>query len=484
MKRPPRARNCSRGTAVLFTAPLRALPGMECRVRPDPYRLGARALVGLFLLTLASGPGQPLAAQMPEFLPSPGLDGDLVDRVVAIVGDSAVFLSQVQEQVLRLRASGMPMPEDPEDQRELEREVLDEIVNQMLILNAAAQDTLLTVPDGRLDQETEQAWQDAVQRFGSEATMLRALESEGLTIAEYRGELREEIRKGLLSERFVQTELSEARIIPVEETEMRAFFERERDALGNRPATITFDQVLLAPEPSDSVKAEASQRASELLSLLEEGEDFGDLARRFSDDPGSAQRGGELGWIRRGMMVQEFEDAAFGLFREEISDVVDSQFGSHILQVQRVRGPERMVRHILIATQPTSADIDAARRRAQEIRAEVEGGAPLSDFYEEGEDIGIPQPMTLTRDRLGQLPSGLAQALDRAQAGDVLGPIEVQGQPGQPAYSVVRVEEIREAGTLTYEDVRDQIRGVLQDEQLQQELLNRLRTQIYVDVRW
>ncbi len=453
-------------------------------MRRDPRQFGVRALVGLSLFALASSPGKPLAAQTPEFLPSPGLDSNLVDRVVATVGDSAVFLSQVQEQILRLRASGMPVPEDPEEQRELEREVLDEVVNQMLILNAAAQDTLMTVPEGRLDQETEQAWQDALRRFGSEETMIQALESEGLTIAEYRSSLREEIRKGLLSERFVQTELSEARIVPVEEAEMRAFFERERESLGERPATITFDQVLLSPVPSDPVKARARARATELLALLEEGEDFGELARRFSNDPGSAQRGGELGWIRRGMMVPEFEDAAFGLFREETSDVVDSQFGSHILQVQRIRGPERMVRHILIATEPTPGDIETARERALEIHAAVAGGVALSRFYDEGEEIGLPHPMTLPRDRLGQLPSGLAQALDRAGEGEVLGPIEVEAQPDRPAYSVVRVEEVREAGVLTYEDVRDQIRGVLQDERLQEELLNRLRTQIHVDVRW
>ena len=158
--------------------------------------------------------------------------------------------------------------------------------------------------------------------------------------------------------------------------------------------------------------------------------------------------------------------------------MVDSQFGSHILQVQRIRGPERMVRHILIATEPTPDDIETARERALEIHAAVSGGAALSEFYDEGEEIGLPHPMTLPRDRLGQLPSGLAQALDRAGEGEVLGPIEVEAQPGQPAYSVVRVEEVREAGVLTYEDVRDQIRGVLQTSGSRRELLNRLRTQI------
>ena len=444
-----------------------------------------RALLALLLFCPIVNSAQGLSAQTTESATSGvGIDGDLVDRVVAIVGDSAVFLSQVTEQILRLQASGMPLPEDPDEMRNLEREVLDEVVNQMLVLTAASQDTLLTVPEGRLDQDAEQAWQDALQRFGSETAMLQALESEGLTIAEYRGSLREEIRKGLLSERFIQTQRGESRIVPIEERELREFFELQRERLAERPATVTFDQVLIVPEPSDSVKTTARTSASEVLSLLDEGGDFAELARRFSDDPGSAQRGGELGWVRRGLMVEEFEDAAFQLGREEISEVVDTQFGSHVIQVQRIRGAERMVRHILISTTPTQADVERARQRATEISNEATSGTSLSEFYEESEEIGLTHPMTLSRDRLGQLPSGLAQAIQSSEEGDVFGPIEVEPQPGLPAFSVGYVQEVREAGLLTYEDVRDQIRNVLQTERFQEQLLEQLRSQTFVEVRW
>ena len=97
----------------------------------------------------------------------------------------------------------MPIPDDPSEVNALERDLLDELVNQMLVLTAAVQDTLLTVSDARVDQEAEQAWEDAVSRFGSEATVAQGLEREGLTIAQYRMSQREEIRKGILMESYI-----------------------------------------------------------------------------------------------------------------------------------------------------------------------------------------------------------------------------------------------------------------------------------------
>ncbi len=456
---------------------------VEARMPAQPRGVAHTLLASLLVLAVLATPAAS-GAQTAGLQDAGSNEDELVDRVVAIVGDSAVFYSQVQEQLLRLRASGMPLPEDPAEVQELESEVLDEIVTQTLILNAAGADTLLTVPAARLDQEAERAWQDVVARFGTEAATARALEAEGMSIAQYRANQREEIRKGLLIETFVQAQRRESRLAPIEEAEIREFFDRERDNLGERPATLTFDQVVLAPQPSDSVKAASRERAYEILNQIENDEDFADLARRFSDDPGSAQRGGELGWVRRGVMVEEFEDAAFSLGRGGVSDVVDTQFGAHIIQVERIRGAERMVRHILVAAEPTPSDVEVARERATEIREAVASGAPLSDYYDEAQDTGLPRPMTLPMDQLGQLPSGLAQALTAAEEGAVLGPIEVAQQPNRPTYAVVEVLELREAGQLTYEDVRNQIRGILQDERFQDQLIERLRAQTYVDVRW
>jgi peptidyl-prolyl cis-trans isomerase SurA len=421
----------------------------------------------------------PLGAQEPVVTA-----GSLVDRVVAVVGDSAIFYSQVREDVRRNEASGVPIPTDTEALRAFEREILDDLVARNLILQAAANDTLVAIPDDRLEVAFQDAWADEIRRFGTEDELRRVLANDGLTITQHRANRREEVRNQLLFQRYFQVQRQQVRVPPVEEGEIRAFFERESAALGSRPATISFRQVVLLPQPSDEAREEARAEAERLLNLLREGEDFADLARRFSNDPGSGQRGGELGWIRQGETVPEFEDALFRLGRGQLSEVVETAFGAHIIRLERIRGPERLAHHILIAALPGPADVQRARDRSMEIRGLVQDGAPLSDFADEGEQTEVPNQLTLTLEQLGQLPGAYGPALRTAVAGDVLGPIEFTSYQGTAAFGVVVVDEIREAGAFTYEDVRDQIREILQNERFEQRLLDRLMAQSHVEIRW
>jgi len=426
----------------------------------------------------------PVLAQAPEVQPAAG--AELVDRVVAVVGDSALFYSQVQDETRRRRAQGLPVPPEGDSaaMREFELAVLGDLVNQSLLLVGAQRDTTVAVPQARVDQAFDGAWAERVQQFGSEAELSRALAVDGLTLAQYRTILRQELERELMLQTYIQAQRESTRVPPVEEAAMQAFFERERGALGQRPPTLTFEHVVFAPQPSDSVRAASRAEAEEVVALLDQGEDFGDLARRFSDDPGSGPQGGELGWVRRGVFVTEFEDVAFQLRREAISGIVETQFGAHIIQVQRINGPERLVRHILIAAAPTPADVARARDRAIAVGDSVAAGtAALSSYADEGEPTGLPNPTTLSRDQLGQLPQAFAQALSTAAQGDVLAPLEIQPRPGESTFAVLHVTEVREAGEMTYEDVREQIRSILQDREFELRLLERLRAETFVEIR-
>ena len=452
--------------------------------------MGRRIFLGAVLALLALGPRTAGAQSLPGGPASLAGDPDEpVDRVVAVVGDSAIFLSEIEEEILRRQAGGVQVPErqDSVAFQAFERSVLTDLVDQTLVLNAAAKDTTVSVPQARVDETFDRGWQDLVDNFGSEAELRRAIEQEGLTYNQFRASRREEVEKTLLLQMYVQSQRQGARIVPVEESRVRAYYEAQLDTLGSlgqRPETVTFEMVVIAPHAADSVRAATVAEAERVRSMLDEGQDFAELARRFSDDPGSAPAGGELGWIRKGMgFAQEFEDAAFRLGRGQTSDVVETQFGAHIIQVERINGAERLVRHILIAANPAPPDVETARQRAIAIRDEVLAGTPLSDFADEGEDTGIPSPATVSRDQLGQLPTALAQVLATARTGDVLGPVELQPRPDESAFAVIQVQEIREAGELTYDDVHDQIRTILQDRQFQDELLDRLRAETYVDIR-
>jgi hypothetical protein len=281
----------------------------------------------------------------------------------------------------------------------------------------------------------------------------------------------------------MQLQQQQSRTSPIDEAAVRAYYDANRAALQVRPATITFKHVLLTPVASDSAKAAARTEAVRILGLLREGEDFAELARRFSAD-GSAQQGGELGWIRSGETVPEFDAVAFALTRGQTSGVVETQYGAHIIRVERIASGERLVRHILIAAAPVEADIAGTRLRAQAIRDSISEGAPIERFMTNNAEVGLPEEVTLRLDQLDQLPATYAQSLRGARAGDVLGPLTFVAGLNQTVVAVARVSEIRQEGEFTYEDVRDQIRARLQEERFVNRVHERLASQTHVEVRW
>jgi parvulin-like peptidyl-prolyl isomerase len=241
--------------------------------------------------------------------------------------------------------------------------------------------------------------------------------------------------------------------------------------------------VVLLPEPSDSAKGAARVEAERLLGLLRDGEDFADIARRYSDDAGTAQRGGEIGWVRQGERIPELEDAIFRLTRGGVSNIVETVYGAHIIRVDRVRGPERHVYHILVAAEISESDLAQARVRAGEIRDSVAAGASVLSFAGRGEEVGIPDEIELPISDLATLPPPYTLPLSNASEGDVVGPLEFSWQ-GQTVMVVAEVTSMREAGAYTFEELRDQVREILTQERFQDRLVERLRAETHVEIRW
>jgi peptidyl-prolyl cis-trans isomerase SurA len=166
---------------------------------------------------------------------------------------------------------------------------------------------------------------------------------------------------------------------PTEE-EMHAFYERTKAQQPQRPATLTFRQIVIRSDPDTAALRVAFRLADSIKVALRDGADFDLTARQFSDDPGSGERGGDLGWVRRGMLVTEFEAVAFRLRPGVISEPVRSVFGFHIIRVDRRQPGEVMVRHILIAPTITEADRARARARADSVLQALRDGAPVDSL--------------------------------------------------------------------------------------------------------
>lgn len=409
-------------------------------------------------------------------------DSDVVDRVVAMVGDSAVLSSQIQEEIQRMAFQGQELPQDRAGQERLFRQLLDRWVERLLILQAAAGDTLLAVDEDRVDEVVSQEIQRRTQAFEGRQALQEALAQEGLTLASYREILANDVRQEQLQQMFMQRRLQNAPQVMVTEEELRQAFEDARGTLGERPRTLTFQQVVIRPASSDSALTATRERAQAIVDSLRAGADFAEMAQRYSEDPGSAANGGELGWFRRGQMVRSFEDAAFGLRDGQISDPVQTEFGFHIITVERSRPGERRGRHILLVPEVADGDKERAREVALEVKAQAEAGADMETLYQEYSDLEAPDSLTVTYEQLAELPPGYDEALRDASEGEVVGPVEYDAGGGQSRFAVAKIGAIRAAGSYTFEDLRDQLeQQIIRRKQLES-VLEKLREQTYVDI--
>lgn len=410
-------------------------------------------------------------------------DLDVVDRLVATVGDSAIVQTQVQEEIQRMQLGGAPVPEPgTADYDVLFERILNRFIDRLLVLQAAARDSLLQVSDEAINERVTEQITQLTTQFGGQLQLQEALAAEALTLTEYREILSNEQRVRQIEQLFYQSRLRDAQPVNVSEEDLLERFQEARDELDQRPRLMTIRQVVVQPVATEAAVDTARTLAEDLLARIRTGEDFSELAIEYSGDPGSAALGGDLGWFRRGRMVREFEETAFNLLDGQISDVVETDFGFHIIKVERMRPGERNARHILIMPKKTDEDRTIARETAMSVRQQAESGTPMIELYEEFSDQAAPDSITLAFEQLDELPSAYG-ILSTANQGDLVGPLEYQLPNGETRLAVVSVTEVREAGAYTFEDIKAQLAAQLQQERQMERIMQELRARTHIDIR-
>lgn len=406
----------------------------------------------------------------------------LVEGVVAIVGDSVILWTELQEFVFELQATGYPVPEETEEFRSFLAEALDQKVNEALLSIHARREGVV-VSQGEIDDQVEDRLADIRRRFPSELEFQNALVAQGTTLPEFRIRMTDRVRVVLTTQRYLQQKVGQMQPLPVSEAEIRERFEQQRSALGPRPATVSLQQVVVATRPSEEARLEADELAARVLSRARTGEDFARLAREFSEDPGSQDRGGDLGWVRPGQLLPEFEETLFAMRAGEISDLVETAAGTHIIKLERIRGPERLARHILIRPELTDADAEVARQTAETAAAALRDGADpdsLIALYGDPTEQAV-----LTRFPRDRMPPTYAEALAQAVEGEVIGPflVESPGTVGRGKWVTALVTELNPSGEYTLDDVRETFRMQIQQERMLQKVVADLREVTYVETR-
>jgi peptidyl-prolyl cis-trans isomerase SurA len=425
------------------------------------------------LLTFLAAPAL-VAQQAP---PAPG--EELWDGVVAVVGDTVLLRSDVLLAVEQLRAGGEPVPTEPEAYEAFFAEVVQDGITQLMLVQGARA-AGIAVAQEEVDQAVDQQVQRVRASFPTQEAFEAALAEAGRTVPQYREEIARQFADQTLVQRFVRRRTDRMPRPAVSDAEVRAFFEAQRATLPPRPATVSFQQVLVNAEPSPEARATARRRAEQVLEELRGGADFEVLARRHSMD-GTRERGGDLGWFRQGQMVRPFEAVAFALRPGQPSGIVETEFGYHIIRIDRIRGPERQGRHILIRAEVTQFDIERARQRADSVARAVREGASMQQLAVQ---YGTPaEHRTARQVSLDRLPPQYGTVLGTAQPGDVVGPVQVEVSAAGPSFAVMRMTERQAAGEARLEDVEEQVRERLQEQKLMEMLIEDLRRETYVAVR-
>ena len=363
-----------------------------------------------------------------------------IDKIIAKIGNEIILYSEWQEQIQFVKSRQNQALSNTN-----ECSVLENLIIQKYLVNRAKVDSV-EIKDEEVEQQLNARVEQILAYFNNDYEKFR--EYYGQTVAETRERFREDLKNQLMTDRLQNKIIGEVRITP-EET--KAFFNKiPKDSIPYLNAEVEISEIVCMPKLNEAQKQTARERLQKILQRIREGEDFAKIAAVQSDDPGSAKNGGNLGWTKRGSLVPEFEAVAFSLEKDSISDIVESEYGFHIIQLLERRGNSILCRHILVKPKFESSDYNQAEQYLDSIRNIIlrdslsfETAVRLySDKKSESFNNGglVLNPKTGTSDfETGDLDPDVFFAIDRLKTGEISKPFSSLQVDGSKVYKIVRL---------------------------------------------
>ncbi|HWP83348.1 MAG TPA: peptidylprolyl isomerase [Bacteroidota bacterium] len=399
-----------------------------------------------------------------------------IDRIVAVVDKEIITESEVQERINFVAMQNRVDPNTPG----LRKQILDGLIAEKLILAQALIDSIV-VSDDEVNRSLDIMVDNLIRQAGSQE---RVEQYYGMSINRIKREYRDERRKQMLVERVRQ--MREA-AIQVTRREVEEFYESYRDSLPRVPEQYDISLIFVAPKPDTTLELQLRTKLQAILDSIRAGGDFAEFARRYSQD-GTASSGGDLGWAKRGDYVRDFEEAVYRLREGEISNIIKTQFGFHIVQLIERRGESVHARHILLKLEKTPASDSTAVAKLQELRARALHGEAFADLarqYSEDEDtkmlgghLGL-----VTLDQLEQ--QEVIQAIKDLKEGEISEPHRVRAGTSY-GYQIILVKKrIPEHAMNLRDDYRrvEQLALYVKKNKVFQEWVEELKKSIFWELR-
>lgn len=391
-----------------------------------------------------------LSFLLPVLLQSASAQDGLIDKVVAVVGREMILLYDIESEVSMRRLQGIT------SEKNLQCEVLENLLLQKLLLVQARLDSL-KVTDEDVDAQIDRQVRMMTMRAGSEKAVEELFHK---PMFQLKRDLREIVREQILTQNMHSTLIKDAPITPTEVE--KTYKHIPKDSLPIIPTQYVLRQIIVNP-PASEAKFDVRKRLLELRERIVNGEKFSTLAILYSEDPASALRGGELGLRYKQELAPAFADAALALKPGQVSPIVETEFGFHIIQLIEKQGNDMFnCRHILLKPQYTADDRMAAFRKLDSIAAIIRTGElgferaalRLSEDSKTNTSGGLMVneenlSSHFEKDQLNPADFGV---LRNMKEGDISIPYESQDKMGNTQYKIIRLERLIPSHTANLEN--------------------------------
>lgn len=301
------------------------------------------------------------------FIPARAQQVKVVDKVVATVGSNIILQSEIEREYAQYLAQGNP-PDETIRCYLLQQQLTQKLLAQQAIIDS------IDVSESEVDDQINNRLRYMSAQAGGQERLESFLNR---SLLQYKEEMRPSVYEQMKANRMQQKIVAGIDVTPLE---VKRYFESlNQDSLPYFGTEVEVGELVVFPKPNREEKEPFRKRAEELRKQIIDGGDFGTIARLYSQDPGSAPFGGDLGFQTRDGFVKEFSAVAFRMRPGEISHVFESEFGFHIVQVLERRGEEVRARHILVQIKPAAASLERAKNHIDSIYNSVKDGK--IDFF-------------------------------------------------------------------------------------------------------
>ncbi len=385
-------------------------------------------------------------------------DEVILDEIVAVVGKHIVLKSNIETQYLQYRMqNGITGSEST-----IKCSIIENLLFEKLLLFAGDVDSV-NVAEIEVVEQLDMRLRYYVNQFGSEEKMAEYYKK---PIDKIKEELKEIVREQMISQR-VNSKITEG--ITITPSDVKAFFKTiAKDSIPTINPIVEINQIVRIPPITKEFKKGVYDRLSALRKRIVNGEKFETLAILYSEDPGSAKKGGELGLTKRGSWYPEFEAAAFSLKEGELSEIIETEAGYHIIQFISRRGEFINVRHILLMIKPSPEALADAAHYIDSIATLIKNDSLSFDqavirFSDDPNRINngavVNQNTLSTEFDMDELEPAVAFVVEKMAVGDVSAPISHKTEDGKDAYKIIQLKSRTKAHVANLEEDYNIIQG-------------------------